>query len=216
MGHLIELNDISREYVVGGEMVHALAGVTVAIDRGEWVAIVGQSGSGKSTMMNVIGCLDTPTRGTYRLNGKDVSHMNDDELADIRNREIGFIFQNFQLLAPGDGARQRRAAAGVPRAAARRSGAPGPIEALNKVGLEPRMPHGPPSCRAGSGSGSPLPGRWPPSRRCCWPTSPPATSTRPPAKRLSACSRSSIGPATPSSWSPTSPSWRPGALGRCA
>lgn len=142
MGHLIELNDISREYAVGGEIVHALAGVTVAIDRSEWVAIVGQSGSGKSTMMNVIGCLDTPTRGSYRLNGKDVSHMNDDELADIRNREIGFIFQNFQLLPRetalanvelplvyrGLSARERRARA---------------IEALTKVGLEPRMSHRP-------------------------------------------------------------------------
>jgi putative ABC transport system ATP-binding protein len=95
---LIELTDIAREYVVGGETVRALAGVTVHIERGEWVAIVGQSGSGKSTLMNVIGCLDTPTRGTYRLNGKDVAHLADDDLADIRNREIGFIFQNFQLL----------------------------------------------------------------------------------------------------------------------
>jgi putative ABC transport system ATP-binding protein len=95
---LIELTDIAREYVVGGETVRALAGVTVHIERGEWVAIVGQSGSGKSTLMNVIGCLDTPTRGTYRLNGNDVAHLADDDLADIRNREIGFIFQNFQLL----------------------------------------------------------------------------------------------------------------------
>ena len=95
---LIELDDIAREYVVGGETVRALAGVTVHIAKGEWVAIIGQSGSGKSTLMNAIGCLDTPTSGSYRLNGKDVSRMSDDALADIRNREIGFIFQNFQLL----------------------------------------------------------------------------------------------------------------------
>jgi putative ABC transport system ATP-binding protein len=142
MSHLISLTDISREYVVGGETVRALDGVTIHIERGEWVAIVGQSGSGKSTMMNVIGCLDTPTRGTYLLNGKNVSHMNDDELADIRNQEIGFIFQNFQLLP-----RETSLAnvelplvyRGLP-ARARREKA---IEALKKVGLEPRMHHKP-------------------------------------------------------------------------
>jgi putative ABC transport system ATP-binding protein len=142
MSNLISLTDISREYVVGGETVRALDGVSIHIQRGEWVAIVGQSGSGKSTMMNVIGCLDTPTRGTYLLNGKDVSHMNDDELADIRNQEIGFIFQNFQLLP-----RETSLAnvelplvyRGLP-ARARREKA---IEALKKVGLEPRMHHKP-------------------------------------------------------------------------
>jgi putative ABC transport system ATP-binding protein len=96
---LISLTDITRYYRVGAEEVRALQGVTFAVDRGEWVAIVGQSGSGKSTLMNVIGCLDTPTSGRYVLNGKDVSRMGDDELAQIRNKEIGFIFQTFQLLA---------------------------------------------------------------------------------------------------------------------
>ena len=95
---LIELRDIWRTYQVGEETVHALRGVDLKIDRGEFVAIVGQSGSGKSTLMNVIGCLDTPTAGSYRLNGRDVAGLVDDELADIRNREIGFIFQTFQLL----------------------------------------------------------------------------------------------------------------------
>jgi len=139
---LIELTDIHREYTVGGELVRALDGVTIGIDRGEWVAIIGQSGSGKSTLMNVIGCLDTPTRGNYRLNGKDVSRMDDDELAGIRNAEIGFIFQNFQLLPRetalanvelplvyrGVGARERRAKA---------------VEALQKVKLDGRMHHKP-------------------------------------------------------------------------
>jgi ABC-type lipoprotein export system ATPase subunit len=78
--------------------VRALDGVSIGIERGEWVAIIGQSGSGKSTLMNVVGCLDTPTRGSYLLNGKDVARMSDDELAGVRNKEIGFIFQNFQLL----------------------------------------------------------------------------------------------------------------------
>ena len=95
---LIKLEDIRRYYTLGTEVVHALNGVSFEVSRGEWVAIIGQSGSGKSTLMNVIGCLDTPTGGRYWLNGKDVSHMSDNELADIRNREIGFIFQTFQLL----------------------------------------------------------------------------------------------------------------------
>jgi putative ABC transport system ATP-binding protein len=95
---LIRLEDIRRYYTVGTEVVHALNGVSFQVSKGEWVAIIGQSGSGKSTLMNVLGCLDTPTSGRYWLNGKDVSHMSDNELADIRNREIGFIFQTFQLL----------------------------------------------------------------------------------------------------------------------
>jgi putative ABC transport system ATP-binding protein len=95
---LISVKDLKRYYRVGSEEVHALQGVSFTVDRGEWVAIVGQSGSGKSTLMNVIGCLDTPTSGQYVLNGKDVSRLSDDELANIRNIEIGFIFQTFQLL----------------------------------------------------------------------------------------------------------------------
>ena len=95
---LIKLEDIRRYYKVGTEEVHALNGVSFEISKGEWTAIIGQSGSGKSTLMNVLGCLDTPTAGRYWLNGKDVSGMTDNELADIRNREIGFIFQTFQLL----------------------------------------------------------------------------------------------------------------------
>ena len=95
---LIKLEDIRRYYTVGTEVVHALNGVSFEVTKGEWVAIIGQSGSGKSTLMNVLGCLDTPTSGRYWLNGKDVSGMVDNELADIRNREIGFVFQTFQLL----------------------------------------------------------------------------------------------------------------------
>ena len=95
---LIKLDDIRRYYKVGTEEVHALNGVSFEVAKGEWLAIIGQSGSGKSTLMNVMGCLDTPTAGRYWLNGKDVSHMSDNELADIRNKEIGFIFQTFQLL----------------------------------------------------------------------------------------------------------------------
>jgi len=95
---LIETVDLWKTYVMGSEEIHALRGVSVQIDRGEYVAIMGPSGSGKSTLMNLIGCLDTPSKGSYLLNGKQVSQMNDDELARIRNEEIGFVFQTFNLL----------------------------------------------------------------------------------------------------------------------
>ena len=95
---LIETRDLWKTYAMGSEEIHALSGISIDIDRGEYVAIMGPSGSGKSTLMNLIGCLDTPTRGTYLLNGKRVSDMNDNELARIRNEEIGFVFQTFNLL----------------------------------------------------------------------------------------------------------------------
>jgi putative ABC transport system ATP-binding protein len=95
---LIETRDLWKSYVMGSEEIHALSGVTLSIERGEYVAIMGPSGSGKSTLMNLIGCLDTPSQGSYLLNNKQVSQMNDDELARIRNEEIGFVFQTFNLL----------------------------------------------------------------------------------------------------------------------
>src|SRR5689334_14449648 len=95
---LIETQDLWKTYQMGTEEIHALRGVSIAIERGEYVAIMGPSGSGKSTLMNLIGCLDTPTKGSYLLNNKQVSQMNDDELARIRNEEIGFVFQTFNLL----------------------------------------------------------------------------------------------------------------------
>jgi len=95
---LIETRELWKTYVMGAEEVHALSGVSITIERGEYVAIMGPSGSGKSTLMNLIGCLDTPTKGSYLLNDKQVSQMNDDELARIRNEEIGFVFQTFNLL----------------------------------------------------------------------------------------------------------------------
>jgi len=95
---LIETRDLWKTYVMGDEEIHALRGVSIQIERGEYVAIMGPSGSGKSTLMNLIGCLDTPSKGTYLLNGKEVSLMNDNELARIRNEEIGFVFQTFNLL----------------------------------------------------------------------------------------------------------------------
>ena len=95
---LIETVDLWKTYIMGTEEIHALRGVSLQIERGEYVAIMGPSGSGKSTLMNLIGCLDTPTKGSYLLNSKEVAAMNDDELAWIRNEEIGFVFQTFNLL----------------------------------------------------------------------------------------------------------------------
>ena len=96
--HLIEMHDLTRVYQLGPQEIYALRGVTLTIEPGEYVAIMGPSGSGKSTLMNLIGCLDTPSKGSYLLNGKQVSQMNDNELARIRNEEIGFVFQTFNLL----------------------------------------------------------------------------------------------------------------------
>lgn len=96
---LIETHDLWKTYQMGQEKVHALSGVTINIEKGEYLAIMGPSGSGKSTLMNLIGCLDTPSQGEYSLNGRPVNNMSDDELAGIRNREIGFVFQTYNLLA---------------------------------------------------------------------------------------------------------------------
>jgi putative ABC transport system ATP-binding protein len=98
MDPLISIKDIGRKYVIGSETIHALKSVSLTIKKGEFVALMGPSGSGKSTLMNILGCLDTPTKGEYILNGINVSHMTDNELAEVRNSEIGFVFQTFNLL----------------------------------------------------------------------------------------------------------------------
>ncbi|MFC5272226.1 ABC transporter ATP-binding protein [Adhaeribacter terreus] len=95
---IIQTNEISRVYRMGSETIHALRSISINIQKGEYVAFMGPSGSGKSTLMNIVGCLDTPTSGQYILNGKDVSNMTDNELAEVRNKEIGFVFQTFNLL----------------------------------------------------------------------------------------------------------------------
>ena len=139
---LIETHDLWKTYVMGDEEVHALRGVSVNINRGEYVAIMGPSGSGKSTLMNLIGCLDTPTKGTYLLNGKRVSDMNDNELARIRNEEIGFVFQTFNLLPRATALHNVELPlvyAGVP---AREREERAKL-ALERVDLLPRMTHRP-------------------------------------------------------------------------
>ncbi len=102
MANIIKIRNISKEYVMGAETVHALRDVSLDLDQNEYVAIMGPSGSGKSTLMNILGCLDTPTTGLYEFNGINVSKMNDNELARIRNKEIGFVFQTFNLLPRSD------------------------------------------------------------------------------------------------------------------
>jgi putative ABC transport system ATP-binding protein len=139
---LIQLQQISRRYRMGGETVHALRDVSLEIQRGEYVAIMGPSGSGKSTLMNLIGCLDTPTSGRYVLNGVSVCEMGDNQLAEIRNREIGFVFQTFNLLARSNALHNVELPliyAGV-SAEERRHAA---LEALANVGLADRIHHKP-------------------------------------------------------------------------
>jgi putative ABC transport system ATP-binding protein len=139
---LIQINALTRRYVMGAETVHALRGVSLSIEKGEYLAIMGPSGSGKSTLMNLLGCLDTPTSGSYWLNGVDVAQMDDNQLAEIRNREIGFVFQSFNLLPRSDALHNVELPliyAGMP-AHERRERA---RSVLCSVGLESRMHHKP-------------------------------------------------------------------------
>jgi putative ABC transport system ATP-binding protein len=139
---LIETRDLWKTYVMGSEEIHALRGVSIQIERGEYVAIMGPSGSGKSTLMNLIGCLDTPSKGTYLLNGKQVGSMNDNELARIRNEEIGFVFQTFNLL-PRASALQNVELPLVYAGVAGRERQDRAKTALQKVELGERMAHRP-------------------------------------------------------------------------
>jgi putative ABC transport system ATP-binding protein len=139
---IIETHDLWKTYVMGTEEIHALRGVTISIEKGEYVAIMGPSGSGKSTLMNLIGCLDTPSKGSYELNGKQVSQMNDNELARIRNQEIGFVFQTFNLLPRASALHNFELPliyAGMPS----RERQERAKDALTKVELKDRMSHKP-------------------------------------------------------------------------
>jgi len=139
---MIRLSGIVKRYVMGEEILLALAGVDLHIGRNEYVALIGPSGSGKSTLMNLIGCLDTPSEGTYVLNGRDTSTMNDNELAQVRNQEIGFVFQSFHLLprlSVLENVMQPLVYRGMPRAERKLLA----TEALQKVGLGGRLGHRP-------------------------------------------------------------------------
>lgn len=142
MADIITLAALSKNYYVGAETIHAMRSIDLKIRRNEYVAIMGPSGSGKSTMMNVLGCLDTPTSGQYILNNQDVSKLHDDQLADIRNHEIGFVFQTFNLLpryTALDNVTLPLVYAGVSREKRTETGK----EVLTSVGLEDRMQHKP-------------------------------------------------------------------------
>jgi len=139
---VIEIEDVTKQYKMGTEIIHALRGVSLTIRRNEYLAIMGPSGSGKSTMMNMLGCLDTPTAGRYEFSGKNVAHMIDDELAEIRNREIGFVFQTFNLLPRSDSLHNVELpliyAGMAPHARRERA-----LQALANVGLAQRIHHRP-------------------------------------------------------------------------
>ena len=142
MGHLIELKDIYKIYRTGDAEVHALDGVSLEIDNGEFVSIVGQSGSGKPTLMNLLGCLDTPTMGTYLLDGVDVSTMSDNRLSDIRNRRIGFIFQGFNLISSLNAIENVELPL-IYRKMERKERKKLVYQSLSRVGLKKRMRHRP-------------------------------------------------------------------------
>lgn len=142
MDNLIQITDICKVYNPGENEVRALDHVSLNIDKGEYVAIIGQSGSGKSTLMNMLGCLDVPSSGTYILNGTDVSSLSDDELSDIRNQEIGFIFQGFNLI-PSFTAIENVELPLLYRGVSRSKRHELAIQALEKVGLGARVTHKP-------------------------------------------------------------------------
>lgn len=139
---LIKITHIKRNFALGSEIVYVLKGIDLEIKKGEYVALMGPSGSGKSTLMNLLGCLDTPTSGTYILNGKNVSHMKDDELAEIRNKEIGFVFQTFNLL-PRATALDNVALPMIYAGCSKAERTIRATEVLNQVNLGDRMDHQP-------------------------------------------------------------------------
>jgi putative ABC transport system ATP-binding protein len=142
MKPLITIKDIGRKYVIGAEVIHALKSVSLTINKGEFVALMGPSGSGKSTLMNILGCLDTPTKGEYILNGINASHMSDNELAEVRNSEIGFVFQTFNLL-PRNSALDNVALPLVYAGVSKEDRLARARQALTNVGLGNRIDHKP-------------------------------------------------------------------------
>lgn len=142
MSLIIKIRNITRDFPMGNDVVKVLKGIDLDIERGEYVALMGPSGSGKSTLMNLLGCLDTPTSGSYELNGKDVSNMTDDDLAEIRNKEIGFVFQTFNLL-PRTTALENVALPMIYAGSSKKDRTERAKEVLTQVGLADRMDHKP-------------------------------------------------------------------------
>ncbi|HLW33389.1 MAG TPA: ABC transporter ATP-binding protein [Aequorivita sp.] len=142
MGLVIKIRNITRDFPLGNEIVKVLKGIDLDIERGEYVALMGPSGSGKSTLMNLLGCLDTPTSGSYELNGTNVSNLSDDELAEIRNKEIGFVFQTFNLL-PRTTALENVALPMIYAGASKSDRTERAKQVLADVGLADRMDHRP-------------------------------------------------------------------------
>lgn len=139
---IIQIKNIKRDFALGSETVYVLKGIDLTINKGEYVALMGPSGSGKSTLMNLLGCLDTPTSGSYILNGKDVSKMTDNELAEIRNKEIGFVFQTFNLM-PRTTALDNVALPLIYAGKSKSDRSARAVEVLTQVGLADRMDHKP-------------------------------------------------------------------------
>jgi len=203
---LIEANELWKTYQMGTEEIHALQGVDLALESGDYFAIMGPSGSGKSTLMNLLGCLDTPTRGTYLLNEREVSSMSDDELAQVRNREIGFVFQTFNLLPratalhnvelpliyAGMTARERQQSA---------------MRALEQVDLADRVKHRPNELSGGQRQRVAIARALVNNPSILWRMSRRETSTLQLEEKFSHYSTSFISEGTPSSSSPTSPRW---------
>ncbi len=186
---LIDVKNLFKIYHEGEESeVRALDGVSLSVDRGEFLAIIGQSGSGKSTLMNILGCLDIPTYGDYHLDGVDVTELSDRQLAHIRNKQIGFIFQGYQPDPRPQRLGECGAAPHLPGGARLQAGTTGWRPPWSGWVWRTAPGTSPPRCPAASSSGWPSPGPSPPSPPSSWPTSPPAPWTPTPA---STCWRSS-------------------------
>jgi putative ABC transport system ATP-binding protein len=183
MSEIIKTSKISKIYQMGTQRVDALQSISIRIDKGEYVAFMGPSGSGKSTLMNIVGCLDTPTDGTYILNDKDVSHMTENELADVRNKEIGFVFQTFNLL-PRASALENVALPLIYAGYGKYDRQEKAMEVLESVGLADRADHKPNELSGGQRQRVAIARPWSMTPASFWPTNQRETSTPKPPTTL--------------------------------